>query len=313
MSETRNLRREQPLPLPDQPLNEAAGMLSAAIKVEFAARSHPGSRPVNDDHYIALRISRVQETLATSLPDGEVPGRFEESGYGMVVADGMGAPGAAGTASRMAISTLAQLALHFGKWNVRITPSIADEMLARGRRFYRSVDERVTEARETDPASVGMGTTLTAAYIAEDALFILHIGHSRAYLLREGIFTRLTRDQTLAARMEVGDPPLIELAADDLSHLLTDAIGGRGGPPSMQATLYRLQPGDCVMLCTNGLTDLVDDEGCRAILLSPGSLDARCQALVDLALARGGVDSVTALLAVYTLPGGPVRGRIIHL
>ena len=75
--------------------------------------------------------------------------------------------------------------------------------------------------------------------------------------------------------------------------------------------MIRLQPDDCVLLCTNGLTDVVDDEGMRAILLQPGSLDERCQALVDLALARGGPDNVTVVVAKYTVPGG-VRGFITH-
>jgi protein phosphatase len=313
MNEMRDLRGERPLPLPSRQSDEGFHTLSSSVKVEFAARSHRGSRLTNEDHYLVLRISRHHETIASSLPEGEVPARFEESGYGMVVADGMGGTGSGEAASRLAISTLVQLALHFGKWNVRVTPKIADEIIERGLRFYRSVDEHVTEAGLTSPWLAGMGTTLTAAYIADDALFILHVGHSRAYLLRDGRLTQLTRDQTLAQRLETGTPGPIELASHDLSHLLTDAIGGRAGSPSIQVGHFRLQPGDCVLLCTNGLTDLVDNESSQAILLQPRSLDERCQALVDLALERGSEDNVTAVLANYSVPGGPVRGSVTHL
>ena len=187
-------------------------------------------------------------------------------------------------------------------------------MIHQGLRFYRRVDDRVTEAGRENPELSGMGTTLTVAYIADDMLFLGHVGHSRAYLLREGLLTQLTRDQTLAQRLGAGGRAApIALAAHDVGHILTDAIGGRAGMPSIQVGRIRLQPEDCVLLCTNGLTDVVDDEGIRAILLQPGSLDERCQALVDLALARGGPDNVTVVVAKYTVPGGPVRGFITHL
>ena len=203
--------------------------------------------------------------------------------------------------------------LHFGRWNLRIDPRTADEVIQRGLRFYRSVDELVTDAAQENRLS-GMGTTLTVAYIADDMLFLAHVGHSRAYLLRKTSFTQLTRDQTIAQRLDAGGPPApMPLAAHDLGHLLTDAIGGRAGSPSIQIGRIRLQPDDCLLVCTNGLTDVVDDESVRAILLQPGDLEERCQALIDLALSRGATDNVTAVIAKYSVPGGPVRGSVTHL
>jgi len=314
MDEMRNRRDERPLVLPTRRPDEEFRTLASAIKVEFAACSSPGTRPANGDHYLVIRMGRHQETIATSLPDGEVPARFDEAAYGMVVADGLGDVGTGETASRLAISTLAHLALHFAKWNVRVDPRTADEMIQRGLRFYRRVDDCVTEAARDNPELSGMGTTLTAAYIADDMLFLAHVGHSRAYLLREGTFTQLTRDQTLAQRFGAGARPApTPFAAHDIGHVLTDAIGGRAGTPSIQIGKIRLQDEDCLLLCTNGLTDVVDDESARAVLQQPGALDQRCQALVDLALARGGADNVTAVVAKYSVPGGPVRGFITHL
>ena len=120
MEEMRNRHDDRPLVLPTRRPDEEFRTLSSAIRVEFGACSSPGTRPANQDHYLVLRLGRHQETIATSLPEGEVPVRFDEAAYGMAVADGMGAVGAGETASRMAISTLAHLALHFAKWNVRI-------------------------------------------------------------------------------------------------------------------------------------------------------------------------------------------------
>ncbi len=150
-----------------------------------------------------------------------------------------------------------------------------------------------------------MSTTLTATYSAGDELFVVHVGHSRAYLYRSGLLTRLTRDQTLAQRLaETGRTTPIELAAHDLRHVLTDAIGGHAGAPDIEIQNYLLLDGDVLLLCTNGLTDIVDDDKIAAVLRNGGSqeLDAQCQTLVNLALERGGPDNITALLARYKIP-----------
>ena len=85
------------------------------------------------------------------------------------------------------------------------------------------------------------------------------------------------------------------------------------GAPTIQIGRIRLQPEDGLLFCTNGLTDVVDDESITALLLQHGNLDERCQALVDLALSRGSPDNVTAIVAKYLVPGGPVRGFVTHL
>ena len=123
----------------------------------------------------------------------------------------------------------------------------------------------------------------------------------------------MTRDQTLAQRLDAGGVTPVAMAAHDHPHILTDAIGGMAGSPSIQIGQFRLQHDDSLLLCTNGLTDVVDDESVTAILLGAESLDERCHALVDLALARGTEDNVTAVIAKYTVPGGPVPGWITHL
>ena len=141
---------------------------SVDVVVEFGARSRRGPlRTFNDDHYLILRLGRHQETLMTSLPEGEVPQHFDESAYGMVIADGMGTAGEA--ASRLAISTLAHLAIYFGKGHVRVDEPIADEMMDRAQRFYRSIDSTLLQASHDSPR--GLETTLTAAYIAGTELF----------------------------------------------------------------------------------------------------------------------------------------------
>ena len=104
------------------------------MRVTIGARSHQGAlRQRNEDHYLVVRVGRDQETLATSLSGSDVPPQFEEYGYAMLVADGLGEGGAGSVASRVALSTFAHLALHYGKWNVRVDPITADaDLRARG-------------------------------------------------------------------------------------------------------------------------------------------------------------------------------------
>jgi len=288
--------------------DEAFPPLSSTVRVQVAARSHRGGRPVNDDHFLVVELGRHQRTIATNLPDGQVPDRFEEAGYGMIVADGLGEAGA--TASRLAITTLADLVLRFGKWQLRIDPDTADDVIDRARRFYQQVDQTVTETASERTDLSGMGATLTAAYSAGDMLFLAHVGHSRAYLYRGGVLTQLSSDQTLRQRIADSGPGPIEAAANELDHVLTDVMGGHARPARIQLGQFELRGEDCVLLCTNGLSDVVDDKGVAAILGMRASLDERCGALVDLALARGTRDNVTAVLAKYDVPAYSSGARL---
>src|SRR5712671_1071524 len=105
---------------------------STTVEVTYGAQSRRGrSRPINEDHYLVLRLGRHQETLLTSLPDGVVAPRFDEYGYALVVADGIGDNGAGEAASHLAITTLVHLVRHFGKWNLRVDDTIAQEIMMR--------------------------------------------------------------------------------------------------------------------------------------------------------------------------------------
>jgi len=276
--------------------------LSSSVRVECDARSHRGmSCQRNDDHYLVVRLGRHQETLMTSLPEDEIPKRFDEFAYGMVVADGVGRAGE--IASRLAVSTLSDLAVYFGKWNVRIDEPIAGEVMDRAERFYRGVDSTLVQAGRH--SQLGLQSTLTAVFMAGSELIFAHVGHSRAYLCRGGELLQLTHDHTLASERLSGTAIVdVTASARDLHHTLTETIGNAGaGGPRIDIERCGLQDGDAVLLCTNGLTDMVDDERIANVLRLHRTPDDQCRTLVDLAVDAGGEDDVTALVAHYRIPG----------
>lgn len=280
---------------------------STTVEVTYGAQSRRGpARLINEDHYLVLRLGRYQETLLTSLADGVMAPRFDESGYALVVADGMGGTGGGEAASHLAIATLVHLVRHFGKWSLRVDDRIAPEIMARAEWFFRHIDSAVTHQRQEGEVRTGE-TTLTAAFGAGHDLFFAHVGHSRAYLFRDGHLMRLTRDHTTSRRQTtpLTKAPLVNVNASsrDLAHILTDTLGMRGSAgPTIDVERLRLFDNDRVLVCTNGLTDVVGEERIEEVVGSEASPDDQCRSLVDLAMAAGGEDDVTALVARYRIP-----------
>jgi serine/threonine protein phosphatase PrpC len=284
--------------------NKEFEVLSATVKVDLGGLSHTGkARPINEDHYMITRLGRDQETLLTNLPEGDVARHFQESGYAMVVADGMGGAARGEVASRLAISTLAHLGLQFGKWNLRINEEIAREVSERAERFYQRVGQTVIEQGRADPSLIGMGTTLTGAFSAGNDLFVCSVGDSRVYLFRRGRLLQLTRDQTYSQLLaDIGQIPQHEVSTHHLRHILTDAIGVGSGRINVKVRHLSLLNEDTLLLCTDGLTEMVDEEEIAGVLMRGQSAQDACQTLVDLALEHGGKDNVTVLVAKYQIP-----------
>ena len=131
-------------------------------------------------------------------------------------------------------------------------------------------------------------------------LVIAHIGDSRAYLFHHGKLQQLTRDQTLAQDLaEIGVIRPEDVAKHHARHILTGVISTQG--EESQAELHRvpLEYGDQVLLCTDGLTELVTDKRIAEVLEKSLSASAACRELVDLALEAGGNDNVTVVVGRY--------------
>jgi len=291
---------EFPLPQTDERVRPS----SSLVRVDVAAQSDKGKkRDTNQDHFLVARAGRHLDTLLSNLPEGDLPARFDETGYITIVADGMGGAAGGEVASRLAITTLINIVLHVPDWILRLDEEHAQKVMRRAANYYREVNERlVTEAR-LKPELRGMGTTMTGTYSLGDDLFVIHVGDSRAYLYRDGILQRLTKDHTHAQML--ADAGIIRpeaVGTHRLRHVLTNALGGEETEGNAEIHRMRLFDGDRILLCSDGLHDMVDDEEIAEILKLVRASKPACEALVKRALENGGKDNVTVVVAGYSIP-----------
>jgi protein phosphatase len=278
------------------------------VRVQFGALSHQGKvRDNNEDHYLVTKISRSLSVLGTNLPEGELPNQVEQVAYGFVVADGMGGLAGGERASILAIRTGVNLVLDSPKWALSINDQEARQLIERMKAYFIGVDAVIAHQGFKDFNLAGMGTTLTVAYTVGSDVFIIHVGDSRAYLFRKGRLEQLTRDHTVAQQLaEVGVLRQEEVQFHVTRHVLTDFVGGPPHAIDPEIDTLELIDGDYLLLCSDGLTDMVSDREIADILRVIPEPDAAAQALVDRALDCGGRDNVTVILARYEIPG-PTR------
>jgi protein phosphatase len=274
---------------------------SAAVRVDSCGMSDRGRiRTENQDHFYFGRLGRFSETLATSLPAGELPEHLEQAGYVAVVADGMGGHAGGEVASRTAIIVFFHLLFDTPDWVLKVDDQSAAKILDRGTDRYRSLDSLLDERARVDPDLHGMGTTMTLTYSIGFDLFLWHAGDSRAYLCRDGSLRQLTRDHTRVQELvDAGMMTREEAATHRLRNVLTNVLGG--GVPLTDVDVHRvlLAAGDTVLLCSDGLYDVVKDDEIASILAASASAEAACRRLIDLALERGAPDNVTAVVSRY--------------
>jgi PPM family protein phosphatase len=200
-----------------------------------------------------------------------------------VVADGMGGAQAGEVASEMAVRAF-EGGLPDGDPRERLV-----EVVERA-------NATIHERSRADTQRAGMGTTLTAAYVADDAVVVAHVGDSRCYLLRGGDLVRLTRDHSLVGEL-VARGKLTEEQAE--AHPQRSVITRALGPePHVQVDLdvYPARPGDLFLVCSDGLTSMVHEAQLTRLLQDGGSLDQVGRRLIAAANEAGGRDNITVIL-----------------
>jgi PPM family protein phosphatase len=277
----------------------------ASMTIDVAAATHRGNvRLRNEDHYLVMRFRRSLENISTNLECGSAQTNYDLTGYGLLVADGLGGRIGGEVASRTALTKLIELIIETPDWIMSFddhdkVEAVLERMTER---FFR-IDETLKQQADDDPSLSGMGTTLTAAATLGDDIIIGHIGDSRAYLYRSGVLKQLTRDHTVAQELIDAGLSGADPAARSMRHVLTAALGVLGTRTKPEVKRVQLRPHDQILLCTDGLTAMVDDATIASALDTATSAAAACEDLSSLALAAGGRDNVTVVVARF---GGSV-------
>jgi PPM family protein phosphatase len=279
------------------PLNSGA-----ALHVDIAGATHQGHiRENNEDSYLLIRFGRSLEKLDTNLNQHLLEQDYKLTGHGMLVADGMGGMAAGEVASRMALATLIDLVIDTSDWTLGLQRDrdvkIVFERMTR--RFYQ-IDKALRDEAKRDESLEGMGTTLTVVASLGSDVVLGHVGDSRAYLLRGDTLKQLTTDHTLAqALIDAGVASSDDPAPRSMRHVLTAAIGSLDERVEPQVQRFKVLAGDQLLLCTDGLTEMVEDSVIADVLRDARSPQIACQNLIDLALAAGGFDNITVALARF--------------
>jgi len=252
-------------------------------------------REQNQDHFLVASLHKSIQLLQTTLPhDGLGSLVSGARGYVFLVADGVGSTPWGEQASGAALRAIADYVIH--GMDLEALPDTDQEhrVVDRLRRSVEHGHQAIKDAGEAE-GKRGMATTLTMVTIYWPRAYVVHVGDSRAYRLRKGVLTQVTKDQTMAQAM-VDAGALTQAAAEQsrLKHVLWSALGGKEALP--EVTTLDIEWEDVMLLCSDGLTKHVSDEEIRDQLLQTESTEVCCHALVDLALSRGGSDNITVVI-----------------
>ncbi|MEW5921790.1 MAG: Stp1/IreP family PP2C-type Ser/Thr phosphatase [Bacillota bacterium] len=243
--------------------------------VLYAVRSHRGCiREINEDRYF--------------IPPQEGPCIF-------AVADGMGGHAAGEVASSMAIKILEQSVKEISENFHQLSQVQAEEFLLSA---IQQANTEIIHAQEQQNELKGMGTTLTAAFIRGRELLIGHVGDSQAYIFRDDGFYQLTEDHSLVMELlKNGEINAEEVYTHPQRHLITRFLG-IASPVSVDFYVTTSQPGDYLLLCTDGLTAMLRPPEIKELLFSGEgkSLDTIADELLSRANSRGGPDNITFAL-----------------
>jgi serine/threonine protein phosphatase PrpC len=243
--------------------------------------SDPGSvRPNNEDSFL------TDEALSL-----------------FVVADGMGGHAAGEVASRLAVEAIENFIRRSQQpgdvsWPCGIDPDLSYT----GNRLRTAIylaNRRVFRAAEGHDDYTGMGTTVVCALLTAGRLTIGHVGDSRLYLLCDGTLTPQTRDDTWAATVLAGTVDPDRISEHPMRNVLTNVLGARE-QTEIHLTEHALRGGELLLLCSDGVHSVLDDDSLHTLLSPDRSLEQMARAIVTTAIERGSRDNVTALVVRYS-------------
>jgi protein phosphatase len=283
------------------PLIEVESVVeSRALAVHCYGLTDPGLlRERNEDQFLIAELGRTMPRRQSSLP--EIASRDgDEHGHLFLVADGVGGSRGGQEASALAVRIIEDFALNTLTWCHDVDWRQADRVMAELRAMLRYTHARIVEEMLSHPELEGMATTATLAYCVGATAFVVHVGDSRCYLFRGRALHRLTRDHTLVEEMVRRGVVKPEQAPQHrLRHVVNNVVGGKRVGLEVETQRFELKPYDMLLLCSDGLTEMLSDPEIAAVLEAERDPRAACERLVAEANQRGGKDNVTVVVTQF--------------
>jgi serine/threonine protein phosphatase PrpC len=268
----------------------SAAVRPQASDIDLFGLTHQGKvRRMNQDQFLIASLHKTMRVHASSVPAEQLGDLTTESRFYLcIVADGVGGRPGGEHASGTALRTIAQYATHTLKLSSRHDEGQENKFLEELERAVAKSHAAVVE----DPQS--SATTLTMAVFRWPRAYLVHVGDSRCYRLRDGRLELLTKDQTMAqALVDAGVLPASRASETRWAHVLSSALGADQAKPVIVTTDHQWD--DVMLLCTDGLTKHVTDAEIAEQLATVKSAEAICRNLIERTLARGASDNVTVV------------------
>ena len=280
---------ESVMPMPPRPLTVKAFGITDTGKV----------RTTNEDQFLIAELTKAMRVWQTSLPEPKVQ-VGEERAHLFLVADGMGGHRAGERASALAVVAIEQFTLNTFKWFFGSNGPEAQSVLAQFQSALSQADARILEEAAEHPELSGMGTTVTMAFHLGAQLCVVHVGDSRAYVYRDGELHQLTQDHTVTADMvRSGTLRPDQVAGHRLRHVITNVVGGQELGVTVEARAFEVQAGDRLLLCSDGLTEMVTNEVIAATLGAEPAPEGAAKKLLAQANDGGAPDNITLLIVRF--------------
>ena len=227
-----------------------------------------------------------------------------------ILADGMGGYNAGEIASGMATTFIKS---ELGRWLAQAGRHANAREVRRAMEIcVDNANRSIFNAANSNPQYSGMGTTLVLGVFQDGRLMLGHIGDSRCYRLRGAELTQITKDHSLLQeQMDAGLITPEQAATSSNKNLVTRALGVEDAV-LLEVNEHKVEPGDLFLMCSDGLSDMVDDEGIGKIMGNEGPLEQRAAQLIDAANANGGRDNISILMA-QAIEGSKKRGLMHRL
>ncbi len=276
------------------------------LTVETHATSHIGRvRQGNEDNYLLLHITSSKTWMSSQAPDEFVieSQKFEIDGNGIVLAvsDGMGGALAGEVASKMAVETVSQKFLNEDPEKTISPEDFSGSLISKLYNATVYANHLIHHHGRTDPQYQGMGATFTGIGITPEAVDIVQVGDSRAYLVRKRQIYQLTKDQSLVQQLiDAGQIQPEEAETHTLKNVILQALGAQSEIYPVAARL-KPQREDVLLLCSDGLSNKVSAADMQRIVCENfNQLQIAAAHLVKEANERGGEDNITLILVKIT-------------